>query len=168
MRIRIEQDQDPIHPRKDWDNLGTILYTSTRYILGDKRMDAEEIARIEMDRDNICLPVYAYMHGGTALNTTGFCCPFDSGKCGIIYVSKEAVRKEWHRKRISPKLMQTILHNLRCEIETYSNFLSGEVYGYIIEDDEGNELDSCWGIFGYKEAEREAEMAKAALEKKAA
>jgi hypothetical protein len=26
--------------------------------------------------------------------------------------------------------------------------MEGDVYGYVLEDTEGNEIDSCWGFFG--------------------
>ena len=29
----------------------------------------------------------------------------------------------------------------------YSQYLKGDVYGYIIEDPDGDEVDSCWGFY---------------------
>jgi len=145
--IEIMYDQDAQSPREN-DNLGTILYTSTRYNLGDKRVDRAEIEAIANDKNNIVLPVYAYIHSGTCLNTTGFSCPWDSGQCGIIYVSKESIRKEWNVKKISAKLRAKVIENLRGEIDEFSKFLGGEVYGYVIKDKDGNDLDSCWGYIG--------------------
>lgn len=37
---------------------------------------------------------------------------------------------------------------LKSEVETYDQYLTGDVYGYVIEDKEGEELDSCWGFYG--------------------
>jgi hypothetical protein len=50
---------------------------------------------------------------------------------------------------------------LKEEVEVYNQYLSGEVYGYQIIDDEGEVIDSLWGIYGYKEAE---DLAKEAFE----
>ena len=112
--VRIVSDDDPLNPRTDWDNLGTITYREgSRYILGDKATTTEEMEEIAARRDVICLPVYAYIHSGIALNTTGFHCPWDSGQSGIIYVEREKVRKEWGKKRISPKLYNQILEVLK-------------------------------------------------------
>ena len=46
---------------------------------------------------------------------------------------------------------------LRSEVETYDDYLTGQVYGYIIEDENGEQLDSCWGFLGdYKNCLEEA------------
>jgi len=37
-RIRIEYDRDGINPRTEWDNVGTILYSSDRHTLGDENI----------------------------------------------------------------------------------------------------------------------------------
>jgi hypothetical protein len=39
---------------------------------------------------------------------------------------------------------------LRGEVETFDQFLRGEVYGYVTEqlvDGEWEQRDSCWGIY---------------------
>jgi hypothetical protein len=154
LTVKIHPDTDPSSPR-EWDNVGTILYTSSRYNLGDKQVSSEEIKAIFEDKNNICLPVYAYIHGDITLNTTGFTCPWDSGQCGIIYVSKEKARKEFGR--LTKKTMAKVLDNLKSEIKTFDQFLRGEVYGYTLEDSEGNEKDSCWGFLGYSSPEALAE-----------
>jgi hypothetical protein len=156
--IELHYDQDAQSPREN-DNLGTILYCSTKYTLGDKCLSREEIKAIESRDDIIMLPVYAYIHSGTVLNTTGFSCPWDSGQCGIIYVEKDKIRKEWGVKKISKQLREKVLNNLRGEVEEYSNYLSGQVYGYVIKDAAGNETDSCWGYIGYEWAVQAAKEA---------
>jgi hypothetical protein len=34
------------------------------------------------------------------------------------------------------------------EVKTFNQWLNGECYGYQLEDEEGNETDSCWGYIG--------------------
>lgn len=145
--VEIHYDEDAQSPREN-DNLGTIIYTSTRYDLGDKRMDQDAMKALSKRKDIIILPVYAYIHSGTVLNTTGFSCPWDSGQCGFIYVEKKKVREEWKVKSISAKLRAKILDNLRAEVDEFSSFLGGETYGYIIKDKNENEISSCWGYIG--------------------
>ena len=39
------------------------------------------------------------------------------------------------------------------EVKTYSQWLSGSVYGYQVEAKENNKIecdDSCWGFYGYE------------------
>ncbi len=152
--VEVVNDDDPISPR-EWCNLGTILYTSLRYSLGDKWTDSNDINSVINDPNNIVLPVYAYIHGGVVLNTTGFSCPWDSGQSGVIYVSKEKIRNEFKVKRISPALKEKVINILRSEVEVFSNYLSGEVYGYRILDENKDVVDSCYGFFSYKEAEEQ-------------
>lgn len=136
--IKIAQDDDPESPRK-WDNLGTILYTSSRYVLGDKRVYREEIAEVVSDPNNIVLPVYAYIHSGTRLSTTPFHCPWDSGQCGIIYCTKETAKAEGLTEERAKAV-------LKGEIETLDQYFNGKVAGITIEF-EGEEVDSCWGFY---------------------
>jgi len=49
-------------------------------------------------------------------------------------------------------------------------YLTGDVWGYVIEDSEGNEHESCWGFYGqsYCKAEGEAMMVNLLAQKEAA
>lgn len=144
--IRLFVDEDPQSPRED-DNVGEILYTSTRYNLGDRRSTREEMDRIVESSDNIYLPVYAYIHSGTRLNTTGFSCPWDSGQCGIIWCTKERAVKEWGNKRFTKTVQDKALKCLACEIETLDQYFNGEIVGFTVEDPDGEDIDSCWGFY---------------------
>lgn len=125
MQSYIMYDDCPENPRKFYETLGTMLFTSFRYELGDKRVDSSVIESILADKNNIVLPVYAYIHSGIVLNTTGFSCRFDSGMCGIIYVTKDKVREVYGKKQISPKLRKMVLEALKAEVEIFSNYLAG-------------------------------------------
>ena len=37
---------------------------------------------------------------------------------------------------------------LESEIETWDTYLRGDVYGFVAEDPEGEQIDSCWGFYG--------------------
>lgn len=41
-------------------------------------------------------------------------------------------------------------------IDMYQTWLRGEVYGYVIEDTDGNELESCWSFWGDEDCVKEA------------
>ena len=74
-------------------------------------------------------------------------------------MSKEAIRKEWKVKRISPKLLKTILSCLEGEIKTYAQWSEGQVYGYTVTDPNGNEIDACWGFYDEPEAIAKEQLA---------
>lgn len=168
MIYKVVHDPDPSNPRKEFDQLGTMLYSSSRYLLGDEQVEADRIKEVMEDDSMIGLWVYAYIHSGIVLNTSPFSCPWDSGKSGCIFVSKEKVLKEWNRKRMSPKLLKQVLSCLEAEVKVFSAYLSGEVYGWQIEDEEGNHLDSCYGYYSYQDAEDDAKVHLANLQKEAA
>ena len=156
--IRIVQDDDPMSPR-EWDNLGTILYVSNHYTLGDKQVLGEEIEEITERDDVIWLPVYAYIHSGIALSTGEFGDPWDSGQCGIIYVETETARKEYGDSFSEDNVREYLAQ----EIETFHQYVSGNVYGYIVEVD-GEHIDSCWGFFGEDGIEQAIAEAKSSGE----
>lgn len=146
--IKIVQDDCPESPR-EWDNLGTMYFLHKRYNLGDKHnLDSEDIQAIENDENYISLPVYMYEHSGYTIRTYPFSCSWDSGKLGIIAIHKDKVKKEFGKKRISKKLRAKIIEYLDNEVKTYDDYLTGNCYGYQIEDLTGNQIDSCYGFIG--------------------
>lgn len=102
--------------------------------------------------------LYLYDHSGLTMNTGGFSCPWDSGQVGIIYVSKKDVIKEcgnWTAESI-----EQARRILVGEVETYSQYLEGDVWGYEIvqknEHDTEDHIDSCWGFYGFDFCKEEA------------
>jgi hypothetical protein len=101
-----------------------------------------------IDAKYIMLNVYKYEHSGVIYRTSPFSDPWDSGQVGYIFVSKEAVRKEWKVKRITRKLRAQVEEVLSGEVDVYSQYANGEVYGIIVRDADGEEIDACWGFYG--------------------
>jgi hypothetical protein len=172
-RIKIVQDTDPSSPRED-DNLGTMVCFHKRYDLGDKHdynhieYDSWGEQRKDIEKtENVCviLPLYLYDHSGITISTSPFGCNWDSGQVGWIFVSKEDVRKEFGVKRITKEIIEKVTNILESEVETYDQYLMGDVYGYeiceVVTCSEGheheNELDSCWGFYGSEYCMEEAE-----------
>jgi hypothetical protein len=171
LTVKIEQDENPGSPREDWDNLGTMVCFHRRYNLGDKHEyhasdfsgwgDARE--RFVKQGAAIILPLYLYDHSGLRMKVGSFQgllpgghAEFDSGQVGFIYVTKEKLREEYSTKRITKKILEKAEKVLRSEVETYDQFLSGDVWGYTIEDQEGEHVDSCWGFYGFDHCKKEA------------
>jgi len=155
-QIKIYPELDCIESPRDWDNLGTMVCFHKRYVLGDKHnLRAEDFSGwseieeyLEKEEDAaITLPLYLYDHSGITMRTHPFSCPWDSGQVGFIYVTKDKVQEEYGVKRISKKLRQRVEGYLENEVKTYDRYLTGQVYGYTIEDADGNDIDSCWGFY---------------------
>jgi len=175
MTVEIHQDPSPSNPRQEFDNLGTMICCHNRYDMGDKHeynhnayssWDGFLAAVAKKEGSLVSLPIYMYDHSGQTINTTGFSCPWDSGRLGFIYVTKEKLRKQYGWKVITKKREEQALKYLLGEVETYDDYLTGNVYGYRVKDALGVEIHSCWGFYGdpdnsgiIDEAKGEAECA---------
>lgn len=143
--VRIIADTDPESPR-DWDDLGTMVYWHSRYILGDESPSLppdEWYAENEKDFA-VILPLYVYEHSGITMSTGGFSCPWDSGQVGYIYITKDKAISEYGPDYDVGKLESY----LKSEVQTFDYYLTGQVYGYEIIDPDGECVDSCWGFLG--------------------
>ena len=50
-------------------------------------------------------------------------------------------KKEWKTEKEARKAVLNY-------IETWNQYLSGDVYGYLIENELGEETGGCWGFYG--------------------
>ena len=155
LRLVIEQDQFPEDPRS-WDNLGTMLCCHRDYQLGDcnsNRETEEQLAeicrkygksdeeidemtfaeevRFILDQDDVCgLPLYITDHSGISMHTYRFDA-WDSSFVGLIFVKKDfylaqsCLKDEDDWKAKAKKMLEG-------EVETYSDFLKGNVYQWTL------------------------------------
>lgn len=174
-----EYDHSPSSPRRDWDNLGFLALKShagdegcpyelgllVAYSQGYTPEEAAEASYVEADVAEvksafaefkrelaIVLPVYRYEHSAVAYNTTGFNDRWDSGQAGVIYATKAAVRQCYGVKRITDGVLEKAKSCLVGEVETFSQWANGDVYGIKLYADQeayekGEEEDSCWGFY---------------------
>lgn len=114
----------------------------------------------EFEKKNLVIPVYAYEHGGITIkaNSKGVGWDsFDSGQLGFVYASHEKILKEFGNKKLTKKVLEKAEQCLIQEVNSYDDYLTGNVWGYEITDENGELLDSCWGFVGdYKYCLEEA------------
>jgi hypothetical protein len=183
------QDADPSNPRED-DNLGRIatvhlrnhrLTDSDEDFLPEDLSGWEAVERYLMrERDAVViLPVFMYDHSGVAISTRSWIgraqhADWDSGQVGYIYATRKAILKEYSIAKILPTFKAKVKSLLEGEIETFNQYIQGDVYGYQIvkpcptcgaESSDG--LDSCWGFYGLDYARKEAKSALEAAAKEA-
>ncbi len=161
--VEIWADECAETPR-DMDNLGKMIFLHKRYTLGDAHSftassfegweEMEEHLRGELDC--VLLSVYMFDHSGISLSTSPFSCPWDSGQVGFIGVSKDDVRKWFGKKRITKALREKVTKALQNEVQVYSSFVNGEVYGYTVTDKDGETVDSCGGYYGWDDVSQSA------------
>ena len=174
-RLKIEYEECAESPR-EWDNICTIFSEKGDWNIADDgfaylRAEAadkyEEYKKRQEKGEIFMCPVYMYDHSGQTISLTPFGDPWDSGIAGYIFVEKAKIFKEcmniteenWKEKAY--KIMQS-------EIEIYDDYITGEVYGYMLEKAEivkhkrisdnkvwttieWEEVDSCCGFYGRPE-----------------
>ena len=128
--------------------------------------------------DPVILSLYLYDHSGISISAQPWIgraqhAEWDSGQVGFIVCSLKKAKEEWgmkgqltkgwdglanfthnedgtRRTLMQAALMQAAETYLLGEVETYNDYLTGNVYGYRIIDpeDEDENIDSCWGFLG--------------------
>lgn len=162
MKYRIEQDDDPQRPN-EWGDDGLFIVANHRqfWVPAPGEKSIPQYANEVVDRykkTHWVFPLEAYIHSGVVLAFSqegNF--PdrrWDVSQLGFVFASK----KEW---RLSASARKAAAGH----IETWNQYLGGDVWGYIIEDEEGNHLDSCWGFYGKEYCEEQAKEAMASLQK---
>lgn len=157
--INIHYDENAESPR-DWSNLGTFYTAHSRYCPEkefDEHFDFDKVCderrgnlRQSFLKEYVALNIYLYDHSGLTISSGPFSCRWDSGWFGIAAVSIEKVKKEYKWKVLTKARRRMVEQQLQAEIDTYDQYLRGEVYGFEIRpaDDASEIIDSCWGFFG--------------------
>jgi hypothetical protein len=175
--IKILQDQDPIDPRESDEYLmGTMVCFHRHYGLGDKHdLKSENFSgwaeiKTYLEKElgaNIIIPLYLLDHSGlwmragrnfSDVDSGGW----DSGVVGFIYTTPKRIRELYAIKHITKEKLAKAEAELYREVATYNDLLTGAVYGYVVENPEGEHTDSCWGFYGdegFKEAMNQARSA---------
>lgn len=178
--IRIIQDSDASNPRDDYDHMGKLILFPNRHYSDRNefekhangsgfestlrslawwitRSDAmEDEYKVSMDhifrcvnKHYIVIPVDQDRYSG--LSSRGETVAESDEHCdGLILFPVADLPKEGIDRGQAVK-------NLECEIEEYAAWATGDTWGYVIEDENGDELDSCWGFYGIEYAKSEAE-----------
>lgn len=138
-----------------WEKLCKLVkaevFISDEWMLNRVR-DNQDLIMDKIEKKAIVLPLYLYDHSGITMRTSPFSCPWDSGQVGFIYATFDQIKTETAGGRGSRKLAEKIL---KGEVETYDQYLTGDVYGYVLDDKYGSE--SCWGFYGLVAAKEAAQ-----------
>ena len=179
--VKLFYDEGCESPR-EYENLGLFLgFHSNRYLgdrIGDETFDPtvldEEYPELNTWTGlcqylkatygaRVILKVGIIDHSGVAYYIGGGphpCDPggWDSGTCGVIFDTTDR-RKACGGESDDYYTDEMITEQLTAEIEEYSQWASGQCYGYVITDSNGDEVVSCWGYIGYEYAKESASSA---------
>lgn len=157
LTVTIEQDMDPESPR-EWDNVGKMVCSHRNYTLGDEQFDADDYDGwlevknhlIEDEGAVVILPLSLYDHSGISMSV-GKLSGWDSGQVGFIYCTQEDIDREWEGDAEKADAY------LRSEVETYNQYLTGQVYQYSVDNPKnGENIDMLSGLYGYDYTVEEA------------
>lgn len=117
----------------------------------------------------VVVPVWHYTHSGMTIRAAAsnpFHCQWDSGIMGLIFDTPAGLKE-------CGTPADRIEECLTGEVKVYDQYLSGEVYGYVIKDADDDEVDALWGIYGEEDeviamAKQELDATIAYQEKEAA
>ena len=115
----------------------------------------------EIERKYHIFGLEAYIHGGVvlALSYEGNFVDrkWDVSQLGLVFVAKTQTKDRKKAKKLAEGL-----------IESWNEYLSGNVYGFITKDlEEGfdnHSIDSCWGFYGNFEKSGIIDKAKGAID----
>lgn len=135
--LEIYPDENPENPRTEYDNLGKMICFHKRHDLGDKHdyksgdySGWDEIEdQIKQDNpDCLIRPLFLMDHSGLSISMGPFGCPWDSGQVGFIFITKERIVGELKGG------VQWAEKVLEAEVETYNQYLVGNIYRFILRD----------------------------------
>jgi hypothetical protein len=164
LTAEIRLDGDTREPYAD-DDAVHIVVLSHKYSDPSNGAVGSDPAAVEQWRkDNeaewYTVPLWAYVHSGIiyrvgAQNPFKVDVEWDTARAGIIALK----RSEWGNGAESDEVLFGYAEGVA---QTYSEWLNGECYGYIVKDDDGEVIDSCWGFIGDEGLDRAEAEARAA------
>lgn len=154
LRIKIIQDENSESPEY-WGHEEIFLVGFHRqfYVTRPKSgLGKPEDVESWMERESANFHVFklsAYIHGGVALSLgSDFACDpggWDTSMLGFVFVQRESWKEEAKAREAAQSL-----------VDEWNMYLSGDVWGYVVEDQHGTHLESCWGFYGQENCLEEA------------
>lgn len=137
--------------------------------MADELELTEKLHLIDETGNVAMLPISMYEHSGISIwlgSTYGHPdARWDCSSIGFAYVEKATAEKEMTQRKLKDEQKNDwkkwAYDIMESEMKTYNKFVSGEVYGYMIEDEYGEEgsdtdLCGCWGFYDKEEMLQEA------------
>jgi hypothetical protein len=151
MKLILEREEQPTPP-DDWGDTSVFMVSRlTRHLHLPMPKAFETWTMKQMEKKFRIFDVDAYIHSGVALALSGeHSFPDQQWDVAFGAVKMFVARSETRVPRKALKMA-------RCLVETWNQYLSGDVWYYTIEDDDGNTLDSGSGLYGEEYARKEAE-----------
>jgi len=160
-RLEISFDDYPTSPRILMSNLGYFITCEKEYCSPDRQNDLINIVKntgeiamsqkehIELIKKEIkenlnekviaIYPITKYEHGGVVYKLGSFN-GFDYSQCGFYIITDKTQKELGGLKKNFEKVV-------RVELETYNSYVNGEMFRYVLFDQNGKVKDSCCGFY---------------------
>lgn len=171
VKIIPEEDSSYCRPRDADSNLTTLFCSYPGYDLGDEELPRDGLGCTLQEWANeqgaiAIAPLFVYEHGGITMRAGAVkCLPegeltrrdtqskgqflgddagWDTSMVGFAIITAE----KWvEMMGDTPRTEEKFREVIDGEVGEYADWLEGNVYGYVVADDELGE-DSCWGFIG--------------------
>ncbi len=155
LTVHIVYDPEGGWDPREGDNLMEIMHWHRRYDFGERAPDhlgsIEDVhkwLKKEYKAVNI-LPLMIYDHSGVTLwvgddmprGIPGEHVGWDTGQVGFIYTTPERIELLGTPKNRVDEL-------LRAELKEWDDYMNGNIFGFVIEDADGHELERGGGFIG--------------------
>lgn len=158
----VRVDEDPINPREDWDNLSKFAFSHKRYTLGDSpkvlgwtfnpdNFDGwEEVEKYLFDEEDafIVRTVSMIDHSGLSIHLGSPKCRWDGGQIGYAYITNAVMDKEFSHLTTEEERVKKAEEIIESDVKVYADYVSGDVYYYVVMDSEGEVVESIGGYIG--------------------
>jgi hypothetical protein len=131
----------------DEDSDVIVCSFNTRSVLAEQNPfeELELLFEFSKKNDMVIFNLWKYEHGQVAYRAGvlgekmgyPFGCQFDSGIEGLVMVKSHV---SWSDEEP--------IDRANRKLDLITDWVNGSIYGFIIKDDDGEELDSCWGFLG--------------------
>jgi hypothetical protein len=179
---------------RQWSNVGQMVCEHSRYDLGDRKPEDSELEAVRRggmallarylrrygDAVGPVLPLGLLDHSGLHMWVGGGShwtdsAGWDSGTVGFTYATRKQLAEcglpdpQHDGETVDARIARALTQ----DVETYDQWLRGDVWGYVVEvrgdagadedadDADWDEVDACWGIYGSDEAMTEGREAAA-------
>ncbi len=153
IKVYAEQDRDLMQPYTE-DGAVRIVVLHGRYINPDDDLttveDVEEFEKANAGPSGewAVFPLFLYDHSGTVYSVSEnganpFACPWDSGRVGVL-----ALKRSEHGDTNYKGEPLSLFDVAKSCAKTYTDWANGNGWGYVVEDADGEDLDSLWGFIG--------------------
>lgn len=170
VRMVYDTDQHGRPPTREWDMAATFYVPKTRDTIDLSTTHASlpddlwtEAEREAWDDDNsyqrIHDPYGIYSAPGydqwqdvanrleKKLGAVAEVVYIDGSARGVAWMDRAAIVENYGHKRATKSDREKARQLIKAECSTLAQWAAGEVYGYIVGDDENDHLDSLWGIY---------------------